>query len=457
MALSFFPSSFSSYIVFLLCRVDYFRFTNVLLFSMFIISMALKFYMSRSRKVFLVDFTCYKPRDALKCSYETFMDQIKQVGVFSEESLRFKKNILNKSGLGESTYLPEAFMRSPPIKCMEEARKEAKTVLFGVIDELLTKTRVKASEIGILVVNSSLFTPTPSYVSMIINHYNFRVNVLSYNLSGMGCSAALISVDLAKNLLKVHPNSYALVASTENNTLNWYLGNNRSMLVTNCLFRMGAGAVLLSNRTSDHCRAKYQLMHIVRTHKGNEDHGYGCTYQEEDTSGIVGVSLSKELPKVSEGALKSNISTLAPLVLPISDCLRLIFNKVGVKLFQMKSFSPNFNHAFEHFCIHPGGRAILDKVEKSLKLTEWQMEPSRSTLYRFGNTSSSSLWYELAYLEAKGRIKKGDRVWQIAFGAGFKCNSAVWKSLRTINPGDDDKNPWVDEIDTFSVHMQREA
>ncbi|KAF9604633.1 hypothetical protein IFM89_008899 [Coptis chinensis] len=191
---------------------------------------------------------------------------------------------------------------------MEEARKEAKTVLFGAIDELLTKTRVKASDIGILVVNSSLFTPTPSPCSIIINHYNFRINVLSYNLGGMGCSAAPMFVDLANNLLKVHPNSYALVASTENITLNWYLGNNRSILVTNCLFRMGARDVLLSNRTSDHYRAKCQLMHIVRTHKGNDDHGYGSTYQEKDTSGIIGVSLSKELAKVSEGALKSNIT-----------------------------------------------------------------------------------------------------------------------------------------------------
>jgi 3-ketoacyl-CoA synthase len=86
---------------------------------------------------------------------------------------------------------------------MAEARKEAEEVMFGAIDEVLEKTGVKAKDIGILVVNCSLFNPTPSLSAMIVNHYNLRGNVLSYNLGGMGCSAGLISIDLAKQLLQV--------------------------------------------------------------------------------------------------------------------------------------------------------------------------------------------------------------------------------------------------------------
>nr|GFD00098.1 3-ketoacyl-CoA synthase 11 [Tanacetum cinerariifolium] len=164
------------------------------------------------------------------------------------------------------------------------------------------------------------------------------------------------------------------------------------MLVSNCLFRLGGAAVLLSNRSSDRRRSKYQLMHTVRTHKGADDKCYGCVFQEEDNDKNIGVALSKDLMAV----------------------------------------------------------AVLDELEKNLDLSEWHMEPSRMTLYRFGNTSSSSLWYELAYCEAKGRIRKGDRSWQIAFGSGFKCNSAVWRALRTIDPAKE-KNPWMDEIHEFPV------
>jgi 3-ketoacyl-CoA synthase len=382
------------------------------------------------------------------------MDRSKLTGVFTEESMEFQRKILERSGLGESTYLPEAVLRVPPNPCMAEARKEAEAVMFGAVDELLKKTSVKPKDIGILIVNCSLFNPTPSLSAMVINHYKLRGNILSYNLGGMGCSAGLISIDLAKHLLQAHPNSYALVISMENITLNWYFGNDRSMLLTNCLFRMGGAAVLLSNKRSDWWRSKYQLVHTVRTNKGADDKCFSCVTQQEDSTGKVGVSLSKDLMAVAGDALKTNITTLGPLVLPMSEQLLFFATLVGKKFFKMKlkPYIPDFKLAFEHFCIHAGGRAVLDELENNLHLSDWHMEPSRMTLYRFGNTSSSSLWYELAYSEAKGRIKRGDRTWQIAFGSGFKCNSAVWKALRTINPAKE-KNPWMDEIDQFPVDV----
>ncbi len=241
----------------------------------------------------------------------------------------------------------------------------------------------------------------------------------------------------------------------ESLTLNGYVGNSRSMLIPNCLFRMGAAAILLSNRSSDRRHSKYQLVHTLRTHKGADDKGYHCVFQKEDPDKRLGVALSKDLLAVAGEALKNNITTLGPLVLPISEQILFLVNLIARKIFKMKmkQYVPDFKLAFEHFCIHAGGRAVLDELEKNLQLSEWHMEPSRMTLYRFGNTSSSSLWYELAYMEAKGRIKKGDRAWQIGFGSGFKCNSAVWRALRTIDLANEKNNPWMGEIDHFPVHV----
>lgn len=157
----------------------------------------------RPRKVYLVDFACYKPGPDLMCCEEHFMEASRSVGSFSDESLAFQRKILERSGTGQKTYFPESIMKIPANLCMAEARKEVETFVFGSIDQVLKKTRVKAKEIAILVVNCSLFGPAPSLSAMIVNHYKLRGNVRSYNLGGMGCSAGLISIDLANNLLQV--------------------------------------------------------------------------------------------------------------------------------------------------------------------------------------------------------------------------------------------------------------
>ena len=383
--------------------------------------------MSRSRPVYLVNYSCYVPESSNKTPRNVFMERSATSGFFDEKSLKFQELILSRSGLGEETYLPPAVRSNPPNPCIAEARKEAEDVMFGALDELFEKTSVQPKDIGILIVNCSLFNPTPSMSAMIVNKYKMRGNIKSINLGGMGCSAGVISIDLAKDLLQVHGGSYAIVVSTENITQNWYFGNKRSMLLPNCLFRMGGAAILLSNKAKDRRRAKYQLVHTVRTHKGADENCYRVVYQEEDEAGKLGVSLSKDLMAIAADALRANITTLGPLVLPLTEQIHFFGVLIARKVFKMKlkPYMPDFKLAFEHFCIHAGGRAVIDELEKRLQLAPHHVEPSRMTLYRFGNTSSSSIWYELAYIEAKGRMRKGDRVWQIAFGSGFKCNSAV--------------------------------
>ncbi len=55
-------------------------------------------------------------------------------------------------------------------------------------------------------------------------------------------------------------------------------------------------------------------------------------YQREDSKGRVGVHLSKELMAIAGHALKANITTLGPLVLPISEQLIFFGNLVARKV-----------------------------------------------------------------------------------------------------------------------------
>ncbi|KAF7830396.1 3-ketoacyl-CoA synthase 10 [Senna tora] len=305
--------------------------TLLAFFGTFVFTLSL-YLMSRPRSIYLIDFACYQPSDDLK-----FIEVARKSGKFDEGSLEFQKRTVMSSVIGCSE------------KCatMKEGRDEASMVMFGALDELFEKTRVRPKD---------------------------------------------VAVDLARDMLQSNPNNYAVVVSTEMVGFNWYQGKHRSILIPNCFFRMGCSALLLSNRRRDYSRAKYRLDHIVRTHKGADDRSFRCVYQEEDEQKLKGL---------------------------------------------------------KHFCVHAASKIILEELQRNLELSEENMEASRMTQKRFGNTSSSSIWYELAYLEAKERVRRGDRVWQIAFGSGFKCNSVVWRSMRRIKKPS--TNPWLHCIHRYPL------
>ncbi|KAL8513699.1 hypothetical protein ACS0TY_012985 [Phlomoides rotata] len=83
--------------------------------------------------------------------------------------LPFMHKVHHESGLGDSTYVPQTGLSDSPSLSMETARQESEMVIFGAIDLLLAKTKVDCSEIGILILNCTMFNVGPSLASVVVN------------------------------------------------------------------------------------------------------------------------------------------------------------------------------------------------------------------------------------------------------------------------------------------------
>jgi len=200
--------------------------------------------------VYCMSFATFKPPDEWKVTQEQIMQIFKAQGVFTEDSLGFMQRMLERSGTGNATAYPPAIVQclkgKKADRSIERSREEAETIICDVVARALEKANCSPKEIDILIINCSLFSPTPSLCALVASKFGMRSDVQTYNLSGMGCSASLISINLAKDLLQRRSSplsllggqgSKALVVSTEILTPNLYYGNERGFLLQNTIYQ----------------------------------------------------------------------------------------------------------------------------------------------------------------------------------------------------------------------------
>jgi hypothetical protein len=138
------------------------------------------------KPVYLIDFTCFEPPRCWRVTSAETVNILKSQGCFTEDSMKFMEKILSQSGVGDETAWPPTVSANVSESAtIENARRESETVMFDCVRKLLKRTNTKAKDIDILVINCSLFSPTPSLCSMVINEFGMRSDVSSYNLSGM--------------------------------------------------------------------------------------------------------------------------------------------------------------------------------------------------------------------------------------------------------------------------------
>lgn len=222
-----------------------------------------------------------------------------------------------------------------------------------------------------------------------------------YHLGFMGCYAAFPGLHMAQQFCEADPEAVVLVLCLELCSLHLQLNGDVDSLLANSLFSDGAAAAVVSARPLSPGQTAYRLGNFNSTliPSGAQDMAWSI--------GDLGfdIALSSYVPKIIGANIKDAIS-------PLLEMAKLTHDDIDT------------------WAVHPGGKAIVDKVADSLDLTAEQVAPSRDVLKKFGNMSSATILFVLEETLRRQQGTVGHQVCAMAFGPGLTVEMALLEIQR---------------------------
>jgi predicted naringenin-chalcone synthase len=256
---------------------------------------------------------------------------------------------------------------------------------------------VDAAEITHIVTVSctGFFAPGPDY--FLIEALDIPPSVERYHLGFMGCYAALPALKMARAFCEQDARAVVLVICLELCTLHLQLTEDMDDLVAASVFADGAAGAIVSARAP---RSRQQALAIRQfastiTETGAADMAWGIG----DTG--FEMVLSRYVPSI----LEANINAA---VQPLFDAMKMTKEDIA------------------HWALHPGGRAILDKLQQSLALSDTNLTPARKVLSNYGNMSSATMLFVLKEILALDSTRCDEPVCAAAFGPGLTVESGLF-------------------------------
>lgn len=204
----------------------------------------------------------------------------------------------------------------------------------------------------------------------------------------MGCSAALNALKLARHTVRSDPAARVLVVNVELCTLHFQETEDLAEMLSYLIFADGAAACMVS-AAPDGLELGAFRSAVVPDTSGH------ITWQIGEAGFLM--HLSGELPATVTQALHANLAA-------ILDGL------------------PEAEVAL--WAVHPGGRSILDAVERALAAPV-DLSASREVLRRYGNMSSPTIMFVLQRLLADPAAS-GEGC-MLAFGPGVSVEAARFR------------------------------
>ncbi len=256
----------------------------------------------------------------------------------------------------------------------------------------IDRAGVTPADIDAVFVNTCTGYVCPGISTYLIGELGLRRDIQCVDLVGSGCGGAVPCIAAASDSVSSNGYKTALAISVEISSATFEMGDDMSLLVSNCIFGDGAAAVLVS--------AEKGLLKIDKRESSfipeNRD-DVRFIYKNGRLHNRLAVALPKIVGEV-----------VPPLVYRLLD-------KAGMA-----------KRDIAHWAIHPGGAKMLDELQRNLELSGTDLIPAREVLRCCGNMSSPTALFELEKTLYENGGLHGN-VALIAYGAGMSVHGLILK------------------------------
>lgn len=254
---------------------------------------------------------------------------------------------------------------------------------------------LQPAQITHLIVVSCTGMYAPGLDIDIVNSAGLPSTVERTAITFMGCYASFNALKIANQIVMSNPDAKVLVVSVELCTIHFQKEKTEDNYLANALFADGAAAVIIESQPVNDINLKMTGFHCDLAPEGNDDMAW--------TIGDLGFEMK--------------LSSYVP------DVIRKGIGKLTQSLLQKLNISLG-DIAF--FAIHPGGKKILEVIEKELAITRQQNKHAYNVLRNFGNMSSPTVLFVLYELMRDLRPADHEKkVLSFAFGPGLTLESMV--------------------------------
>lgn len=238
---------------------------------------------------------------------------------------------------------------------------------------------------------TGFFAPEPAFE--IVQKLEMNPSTQRFHLGFMGCFAAFPALKMAKSFCEADPNAKVMVICLELCTIHLQDSEATDNLISASVFADGASGVIVSNNKP--VDAGYRLDQFASSIAENSEKDMAWTIGDTGFDMV----LSTYVPEI----IKSNLKNA---VIPL-----------------FKDYEKDLKD-IQYWAIHPGGRAILDKIENNFNLDAKQLEAPRAVLNDYGNMSSATIFFVLKYLLEK-QSANDEKTLAMAFGPGLTIESGL--------------------------------